>query len=105
MGGRAPNSVRSQMSRSGRRKYSSRSTRKYSCSGPTVVYTRETPWSVPKIFRMRSAWRESASTERRSGILVSSASPVQETNAVGMQRVTLLSPRMRNAGLVASQAV
>ena len=59
----------------------------------------------PKILRMRSACLESASTERRSGILVSSASPVQETNAVGMQRVTLLSPRMRNAGLVASHAV
>ena len=36
---------------------------------------------------------------------MSRASPVQETNAVGMQRVTLLSPRMRKAGLVASQAV
>jgi hypothetical protein len=43
--------------------------------------------------------------ERSSGILVSSASPVQRDEAVGMQRVTLLSPRMRKAGLVASQAV
>ena len=37
--------------------------------------------------------------------MVSSASPVHETNAVGMQSVTLFSPRMRKAGLVASQAV
>ena len=43
--------------------------------------------------------------ERSSGILVSSASPVQETKAVGMQSVTLFSPRMRKAGLVGSHAV
>jgi hypothetical protein len=69
------------------------------------VATRETPLSVPKILRIRSACVDSASTERSSGILVSSASPVQDTKAVGMHSVTLFSPRMRNAGLVASQAV
>ena len=46
------------------------------------------------------ACADSASIERSSGILVSSASPVQETNAVGMHSVTLFSPRMRKAGLV-----
>ncbi len=44
--------------------------------------------------------------ERSSGILVSSASPVHDTKAVGMQRVTLPPwPRIRKAGLVGSQAV
>jgi hypothetical protein len=86
-------------------KYSSRSTRKYSCSGPTVVNTRDTPPAVPKIRKIRSACFDNASIERRSGILVSSASPVQETNAVGMTSVTTLWFRIRKAGLVASQAV
>ncbi len=67
--------------------------------------TRLTPVSVPKSLRIRIAWRERASIERSSGIFLSSASPVQETKAVGMQRVTVASPRTRNAGLVGSQAV
>ena len=40
LGRPAPKSVRSQVIRSGRWKKSSRSIRKYSCSGPTVVMTR-----------------------------------------------------------------
>jgi hypothetical protein len=45
------------------------------------------------------------SIERSSGIFVSSASPVQETNAVGMHsRVPFGFSRM-NAGEVGSQAV
>jgi hypothetical protein len=55
--------------------------------------------------RIRSACFESASIERRRGIFVSSASPVHDTNAVGMTSVALLSPRIRKAGLVGSQAV
>ena len=43
--------------------------------------------------------------ERSSGILVSSASPVHEANAVGMQRTAPLGFSMMNAGLVGSQAV
>ena len=52
-GGRDPNRVRSHDTRSGRAKNRSRSIRKYSCSGPTVVNTCDTPSSVPNILRMR----------------------------------------------------
>ncbi len=47
----------------------------------------------------------SASIERSSGILASSASPVHETNAVGMHRSAPLGFGMMNAGDVGSQAV
>ena len=59
----------------------------------------------PKKRSTRSACFESASIERWSGSLVSSASPFQLTKAVGMQSVTVFSPRMRKAGLVGSHAV
>lgn len=52
------------------------------------------------------AWRLTAWSDRSSGVFLSRASPVQLTNAVGMHSVT--TPEgffMRNAGLVASQAV
>ena len=48
---------------------------------------------------------DSASIERSSGIFVSSASPVHETNAVGMHSSVPLGFSMRNAGDVGSQAV
>ena len=48
---------------------------------------------------------ESASIERSSGILASSASPVQEANAVGMHSSAPLGFSRMKAGLVGSQAV
>ena len=51
------------------------------------------------------AERESASIERSSGILPSSASPVQEANAVGMQSSVPFGFSRMKAGLVGSQAV
>ena len=48
---------------------------------------------------------ESASIERSSGILASSASPVHEANAVGMQSSAPFGFSRMNAGLVGSQAV
>ena len=42
----------------------------------------------PNSFRMRTACFDSASIERSSGVFLSSASPVQLTNAVGMTSVT-----------------
>src|SRR4029077_5376049 len=48
---------------------------------------------------------ERASIERSRGVFLSSASPVQEQNAVGIQRVVPLGLSMMNAGLVGSQAV
>ena len=48
---------------------------------------------------------ESASIERSSGILASSASPVQEANAVGMQSSAPFGFSRMKAGLVGSQAV
>ncbi len=48
---------------------------------------------------------ESASIERSSGVFLSSASPVHETNAVGMHEVAPLGFSMMKAGLVGSQAV
>ena len=62
--------------------------RKYSCSGPHVVVTRCA--FDPNSFRMRTACFESASIERSSGVFLSSASPVQLTNAVGMTSVAPL---------------
>ena len=48
---------------------------------------------------------DSASIERSSGIFVSSASPVHDTNAVGMQSSAPLGFSRMNAGEVGSQAV
>ena len=48
---------------------------------------------------------ESASIERSSGILWSSASPVQDANAVGMQSSAPFGFSRMKAGLVGSQAV
>ena len=55
--------------------------------------------------RARTADFDRASIERSSGILASSASPVHEANAVGMQRWLPLGFSMMKAGLVGSQAV
>ena len=44
-------------------------------------------FSWPNSFRMRWACVLSAWPERSSGVLLSSASPVHDTNAVGMQSV------------------
>ena len=78
--------------------------RKYSCSGPTVVNTRAAS-SSPSSRSARMAERESASIERSSGILWSSASPVHEANAVGMHSSAPLGFSRMKAGLVGSQAV
>ena len=43
--------------------------------------------------------------ERSSGVFLSSASPVQEQKAVGMQSVVPLGFSRMNAGLVGSHAV
>ena len=53
----------------------------------------------------RCAWAFMAALERSSGVFLSSASPVQLTNTVGMQRVTPLGVCISQAGLVTSQAV
>ena len=77
--------------------------RKYSCSGPQVVTTR---WAFePNSFKMRTACFESASIERRSGVFLSSASPVQLTNAVGMTSVVPFDITSSQGGLVGSHAV
>ena len=60
--------------------------RKYSCSGPHVVMTRSA--FEPNSFSTRTACFDSASIERSSGVFLSSVSPVQLTNAVGMTSVT-----------------
>ncbi len=99
-----PNRVRPVKIRSSRCKNMSRSIRKYSCSGPTEQRTLDTS-SFPNNLRMRTACLLIASIERRSGVFLSSASPVYEQNAVGIQsRVPIASSR-RNAGEVQSQAV
>src|SRR2546426_9008613 len=77
--------------------------RKYSCSGPHVVTTRSAV--DPKSFSTRIACLESDSIERRSGVFLSSASPVQLTNAVGITSVTALPVFSSQGGLVGSHAV
>ena len=61
--------------------------------------------SSPSSRSARIAEVESASIERSSGILASSASPVQDANAVGMHSSAPLGFSRMNAGLVGSQAV
>src|SRR3954451_1244845 len=78
--------------------------RKYSCSGPTVVNTLLDVWS-PNRRRAAIAAFESASIERKSGIFVSSASPVHDANAVGMHSTAPFGFSRMNAGEVGSQAV
>jgi hypothetical protein len=59
----------------------------------------------PNSFNTRTACADTASIERSSGVFLSSASPVQLTNAVGMTSVTLFCVYIRNGGLVGSHAV
>src|SRR5512141_2405331 len=54
---------------------------------------------------MRTACLESASIDRSSGVFLSSASPVQLTNAVGMTSVVPLGVTSSQGGLVGSHAV
>src|SRR3712207_6865734 len=90
--------------RSGRSKKYCSSIRKYSCSGPTVVKMR---WAVmsPNRRSARIADFDSASIERNSGIFWSSASPVQDANAVGMQSSAPFGFSRMKAGDDGSQAV
>src|SRR5256885_12695681 len=74
--------------------------RKYSCSGPTVVKTRLA--STPSSRSARTALRDSASIERSSGILWSSASPVHDAKAVGMHSSAPLGFSKMKAGEVGS---
>src|SRR5438067_13583101 len=77
--------------------------RKYSCSDPHVVTTRSAV--EPNSFSTRTACFDSASIDRRSGVFLSSASPVQLTNAVGMTSVTEWPLLSSHGGLVGSHAV
>ena len=61
--------------------------------------------SSPSSLSALIADRESASIERSSGIFASSASPVHDANAVGMQSSAPFGFSRMNAGLVGSQAV
>ena len=54
---------------------------------------------------MRTACVDSASIERSSGVFLSSASPVQLTNAVGMTSVVPFGFESSQGGLVGSHAV
>ncbi len=67
----------------------------------------KTRWdcSSPSRRSARTADFDSASIERSSGILASSASPVHDANAVGMQSSAPFGFSRMNAGLVGSQAV
>ena len=53
----------------------------------------------------RSVARETAWIDLRSGVFMSSVSPVKEQNAVGMHSVAPFSWRLMKAGEVGSQAV
>ena len=59
----------------------------------------------PNSFSTRTACFDSASIERSSGVFLSSASPVQLTNAVGMTSVTAPPLYSSHGGLVGSHAV
>ena len=78
--------------------------RKYSCSGPSVQTTRPSAGSPKHAISRRTAF-SIACIERRSGVFLSSTSPVYEQKTVGMQSVAPLAWRLMKAGLVTSQAV
>ncbi len=59
----------------------------------------------PNSLSTRTACVDSTSIERSSGVFLSSASPVQLTNAVGITSVTLLPLCSSQGGLVGSHAV
>ncbi len=101
--GEAPKSVRPHCTKSGRRSHSALSTRKYSCSAPSVMVA--WPSGSPKQAISRRAARSSACIERSSGVFLSSTSPVYEQKTVGMQSVAPLLWRLMKTGLVTSQAV
>ena len=82
----------------------SQSTKKYSCSGPTDTLTLVAV-VFPKSFTILRACLLIASIDLRSGVFLSSASPVYEQKAVGMQSVTPAPDSLRKAGEVISQAV
>ncbi len=63
------------------------------------------PAVEPKSFNTRTACFESASIERKRGVFLSSASPVQLRNAVGITSVTDLPVFSSHGGLVGSHAV
>ena len=67
--------------------------------------TRSAPSALSSSCNARIAAPDSASIERSSGILLSSASPVQDVNAVGMHSSAPLGFSRMKAGLVGSQAV
>src|SRR4026208_2180234 len=59
----------------------------------------------PNSFRIRPACVENDASERNSGVFLSSASPVQLTNAVGMTSVVELPLLSSHGGLVGPAAV
>ena len=59
----------------------------------------------PNSFRMRTACFDSASWERKSGVFLSRASPVQLTKAVGITSVTAPPLFSSQGGEVGSHAV
>ena len=61
--------------------------------------------ATPNSFSARTACVDSASIERSSGVFLSSDSPVQLTNAVGITSVAELWFCSSHGGLVGSHAV
>ena len=65
------------------------STRKYSCSAPTVATTLFAV-VLPKSLKILNACFDTASIDFKRGVFLSSASPEYEKNAVGMYNVLSL---------------
>ena len=105
MGAGAPNSVLPEKIKSFLCKYFARSIRKYSCSAPTEGVTFVAVVFLLNRRTIRIACVESASMERKSGVFLSSASPLKEQNAVGMHRITPVASSFKNAGEVMSHTV
>jgi hypothetical protein len=96
-GGLAPNSVRPARDQVGAREEEVAVDQEVLLLGPAVA-TPAPPSVWPNSFRMRCACLFSACIERSTGVFLSSASPVHDTNAVGMHSVVPLgSPDVRRA--------
>ena len=59
----------------------------------------------PKSLNILRAWVLTASSDLSRGVFLSSASPVYEQNAVGMQSMVPVASSFKNAGEVMSHAV
>ena len=79
------------------------SRRKYSCSAPTVIFTKRIPL-CPSVLRSLNALPSTASSARSNGVFRSNGVPSYDRKTDGMKRVPPLGVLTMKAGLEMSHA-